>query len=97
MASTGLPNIALLSLFILIMAIWLVPLSWMLRLGTQAPLSLLIMQVIAYGVLIWGTPAYYNISTGLLLMLPAILINGWLTIRFMLRKKHATRSLQAQN
>lgn len=90
MSSKGLGDNILMALFFIIIGILFIPLKFAVKLGTHTPVVLLVTQIVAYVFYEWGTPAYYNIRADLLLIIPAIFINGLLTMRFDLRQKQSS-------
>jgi len=78
----GLDDNILMFLFVLLIGLSLIPRKYSARISTKAPVLLLVAQIVIYGLYEWGTPSYYNIRVDLLFIIPAIILNWVLTVRY---------------
>jgi len=85
MASQGLDKRIRMALFVFILILALLPMAWTMRLSRKLPMALLLLQYILYAVYEWGTPGDANIRVYLMVIAPALLINGYRTIRLHFR------------
>jgi hypothetical protein len=87
MAAPGLSDSIRIALVVLILALMLLPMAWMIRIGHIMPALLLLLQCAAYGIYESGTPAYENIRADLLALIPALLFNAYRTLRYYQRMR----------
>jgi len=86
--SLNLDDDALMILFLVLIGISLVPRRYSAMISTNAPGIMLAAQAVIYVFYEWGTPSYYNIRIDLLLIIPAIILNGVLTVRYYSRSRN---------
>jgi len=84
----GLDDDTLMFLFVILIGLSLIPRKYSARISTKAPAILLAVQIALYIFYEWGTPSYYNIRVDLLLIIPAIILNGVLTVRYYSRSRN---------
>lgn len=87
MASQGLDKRIRIALLSVIVGLVFLPLAWAATLSRKLPMALLLLQCIAYAVYEWGMPGYENIRVDLMVIVPALLINGYRTLRLHFRQR----------